>query len=191
VRFVARLTSPSVEGVIESHARFKLLEIVRIHARQCERGGEQPRGLWREIEAGRVSAANEGGKAHQGRGCESELLDHDLESAFIAAMAPVDALNVEGRCAEALRDVKDFARRDEEEHCGRVDKAADQPRTRNAIDLGPFPPNPDCAPLGVTRRQSAFGHERQACSRPGGVAADKNLGGGCAGVTQPGGNALA
>ena len=63
-----------------------------------------PGSFWREIEAGRISAANEGGKPQQGRGCEPELLDHHVEGAFFAAMAPVDALDVEGRSAEALRD---------------------------------------------------------------------------------------
>jgi hypothetical protein len=141
----------------------------------------------RAVSAPRTRAASRS----RGRGCEPELLDHDVESAFFAAIAPVDPLDVEGRSAEALGDTHDLARRHEEEHCRWIDKAADEPRTRNAVDLGPFPRNPDCEPLWVTRRQFAFGDERQACFRPGGVAAYKNFGGGCAGVTQPGRNAFA
>jgi hypothetical protein len=54
-------------------------------------------------------------------------------------MAPVDALDVEGRSAEALRYPYDLARRHEEEHRGRVDKAADAPGAPDSVDLGPFP----------------------------------------------------
>jgi hypothetical protein len=141
--------------------------------------------------AGRFSAENKGCKPQQGRGGEPELLDHHVESAFLAAMAPIDALDVEGRGPEALADPYDFARRHEEEDGRRVDKSADQPGTRNAVDLGPLPRNPDCASLRVTGRQFACGYERQTFVHPGGMAAEKNLSRGCARVAQPGRCALA
>ena len=100
------------------------------------------------------------------------FLDHHVESAFFAAMAPVDALDVEGRSAEAFGDAHDFAGRHEEKHCRRIDKAVDQPRTRNAVTLifGRSRVTQDCAPLRCRAAAVCFRDERQACFRPAGEA---------------------
>ena len=61
MRLAGRVASPAVEGVIECHARLKLLEIIGVHARQAKRGGEQTRRFGRKIESGGIRAANKGG----------------------------------------------------------------------------------------------------------------------------------
>ena len=51
-----------------------------------------------------------------GFGLEPELLDHGVEGAALAAMAPEHAVDVEWRRLEAVGDRRHFGRRDEQEH---------------------------------------------------------------------------
>src|SRR5580704_3750676 len=55
----ARIASPAIEGVIERHARRKLLEIVVVDARESERGREQPGRFRGKIERRRVGASDD------------------------------------------------------------------------------------------------------------------------------------
>ena len=167
VRLVGGVAAPAVEGVVERHAGLELLEVVGIHARQPERGGEQAGRFRREVEPGRVGAAHDRREAQQRLGAEAELLDHDVEGAALAAVAPEHALDVEGRRREALGDGLDLGRRDEQEHRVRIDEAADQPRAGDAVDLRPRARHPDRAALAVARRQLVGWHQRQAGVRPG------------------------
>ena len=82
---------------------------------------------------------------------QAELLDHHVEGAELAAVAPEHALDVEGRGVETLGDRRDLRRRDEQEHRIRIDEAADQPRAGDAVDLRPRARHPDGAALRVAR----------------------------------------
>src|SRR3546814_19970444 len=42
MRLVGGIAAPAIESIVEQHPGFKLLQIVGIHARQAERGGEPP-----------------------------------------------------------------------------------------------------------------------------------------------------
>jgi hypothetical protein len=42
VSFVGRIAAPSIEGLLERHSGFELIEIVGVHARKIQRSGEQP-----------------------------------------------------------------------------------------------------------------------------------------------------
>ena len=158
--------------------------------RQAERDGEQPGRLRREVGTGRVGAADDGREPEERLGGEAELLDHGVEGAGLAAVAPEHALDVEGRGAEALGDRRHLRRRDEEEHRGGIDEAADQPGTGDAVDLRPRAGHPDRAALGVARRQAVGRDQRQAGLGPGEEPAFEHVGL-AAGVTEPGGDALA
>ena len=57
-------------------------------------------------------------------------------------MTPEHAFDIEGRRAELLGDGFDFRRRDEQEQRGWIDKATDQPWTRDAVDFRPLARNP-------------------------------------------------
>src|SRR5574340_1602495 len=59
VGFIGRVASPAIEGVIKAHASLELLEIVEVHARQPEGGGEQAWRFGRKIESGRVRAPDD------------------------------------------------------------------------------------------------------------------------------------
>ena len=63
---VGGVARPAVEGVVERHAGLELLEVVGVHAREAEGGGEEAGRLRREVEAGGVGAADDGGEAVEG-----------------------------------------------------------------------------------------------------------------------------
>ena len=50
-----------------------------MHARQAERGGEQPRGLRRQFRPRRVGAAHDEGEAIECFGMEAELVEHHIK----------------------------------------------------------------------------------------------------------------
>ena len=119
MRFLARVASPAIEGVIERHARRELLEIVGVHARQSERGGEQPGRFGRKIEARGVGASDDRRKLRERLGSKSQFVEHRVERAELAAVAPEDPFDIEWSAVEALRDRLHFRWRDEQEHGGR------------------------------------------------------------------------
>ena len=51
VRFAGSVARPAIESVVEPHRGVELREVVAIHARKAERGGEQAGGLRRQIRA--------------------------------------------------------------------------------------------------------------------------------------------
>ena len=90
-------------------------------------------------------------------------------------MAPENPFDIEWRGIETLCDRMHFRRRDKEKDGGRIDKAPDEPRASNAVDLRPRARHPRRAPARIARGQFVFGHERQARLRPRFMAPEKNL----------------
>ena len=88
--FLTGVAAPAIEGVIEQHPSFELFEIVGVHPRETERNGEQARCFRREVEARGVGGPHDGGQPAEGVDREAKLLDHDVESAELAAVAPED-----------------------------------------------------------------------------------------------------
>ena len=84
---------------------------------------------------------------------EAELVQHDIEVAQGAAVAPVRPLHVERRVAKAVRHRGHLGRWNEQEHGCRVNEAADQPAASDAVHLGPGARDPERAALGVARRR--------------------------------------
>src|SRR4051812_43616862 len=88
VGFLGRVATPSKERVVEQHPGAQLLEIVVVYARQAEGCREQAGRFRREIEMSGIGGAHHRGQALQGRRREPELLDHHVEGAQFAAVAP-------------------------------------------------------------------------------------------------------
>ena len=135
MRFFARVASPAIEGVIERDARCKLLEIVKVHARKPERCSEQARGFGRKLEARGVGASDDQSYAVERGASKAEFVEHRVECAELTPMAPENALDIEGRAVEALRDRLHLRGRNEQEHGFRIDEATDQPGTGDTIDF--------------------------------------------------------
>ena len=110
MRFVAGVTRPTIEGVIERHARCELLKIVGIHARQAERGGKKSRRFRRKIKPVGVRGPDDGGEFRERRGFKPKLIEYRVKRAALAAMTPRYALDVECSAVEALRDRENFGR---------------------------------------------------------------------------------
>ena len=83
VGLLDRVAAPAVEGVVQTHAGLELLEIVAVHARQAERGGEQAGALRRELGPRRIGAPDDEGepverrKAGQAEQLEAGMLLYD------------------------------------------------------------------------------------------------------------------
>src|SRR5262249_56382322 len=86
-------------------------------------------------------------------GLEADLLDHGVEGAGIAAVAPEHSFDVEGCGVEPRRNGRDLSRQDKQEDSVRVNEAADQPRTGDAVHFRAAARDPDRAVLVITRRQ--------------------------------------
>src|SRR5262249_18716661 len=67
VRLFSGIASPTIEGLVEQHPRFKLLQIVRIHAREAQGCCEQARSLGRQLRPRGVGTTNHGRQVKQGR----------------------------------------------------------------------------------------------------------------------------
>src|SRR3712207_9213187 len=73
---------------------------------------------------------------------------------FRSAVTPVDALHVEGRCREPLRDACYVGGWHEQEHRVGVDEAPDEPRAGDPIDLRARSGDPHCSPSFVDRKST-------------------------------------
>ena len=166
VGFAGRIAAPAVEGVVERDAGLELFEIVVIHPRQAERGRQQARRFRRQIEPPGIGGAHHGCQPQQRRRREAEFLDHHIEGAEFAAMAPEHVFDVEGCGIEALADRDHLRRRHEQEHRVGIDEPSDQPRAGDAVDLRPRAGHPDRASLCVARGQLFGGHQRQLGGLP-------------------------
>ena len=143
--FADRIARPTIESIVEREARIELHEIVLVHARQAERCREQAGGLRRKIETCGIGGAHDEGEAVERFAVQAEFLDHHIEGAELAAVAPEDPFDVERRCTKSVRDIRDLGGRDEKEDGGRIDETADEPRAseprfivRSASDANGF-----------------------------------------------------
>ncbi len=177
VSLVDGIAAPAIEGVVERKPRLELRKIVGVHARQTERGGQEPRRFRCQFRSRRVGTAHDRRKPLQRLGFEAELLDHQVEGAALAAMAPVHVLviDIERRGAKTGGDVEDLRRGDIKEDRLRIDKAADQPGAGDPIDLGPAARHPDGTALGIPARQTLDRHGRQLRRLPGDDAAFEHV----------------
>jgi hypothetical protein len=105
-------------------------------------------------------------------------------------VAPEDAVDVERRRREFLHDPGNLRRRHEQEHGIRVDEAADQPGTGDAVDLRAGAGDPDGASLRIARRQFFRGNDGEPGPGPALDAALQRVGRGTR-VAEPGRHALA
>src|SRR6478736_6699778 len=80
------------------------------------------------------------------------------------------------RGVEALGDLRNFGRCDEEHNGRRIDKAADQPWASNAVDLRLLARHPDGAAASVAFRNLVGVNGRELRLLPGDLAAFENLG---------------
>ncbi len=121
---------------------------------------------------------------------QAEFLQHHIEGAGLAAMAPEDAVEVERGSVEPLGDIEDFRLRHIKENRVAVDEAANEPGAGDAVDLGRDRADPDCAALSITRRQSGIVDQQGAGRRPRFMAAFQAFSTGT-GMAQPGRGTLA
>ena len=150
----------------------------------------RPRRFRREIEAPGVGGADHRREPLQRRRRKTELLDHHVEGAEFAAMAPEHVFDVEGRGVEALGHGFDFGRRDEQEDGSGIDETADQPWAGDAIDLGTRSRDPHRATTPVAFGNFAGRHRRMVRFLPADMATFEDLGGDVA-APQPGRGAFA
>ena len=190
MRLLGGIPAPAVEGVVEQHACLELLEVVAEHARKAERGREEAGRLRREIEPRGVGGAHDRRQTVERRAGEAERLDHRVEGAALALMAPEHAVNVERCGIEALGHRLYLGRGHEQEDGIGVDEAPDEPGTGDAIDLGPRARHPDRASGRVASRQFTGIDEQAARGAPGFEPAFKRFGLD-AFVEKPGSGALA
>jgi len=105
-------------------------------------------------------------------------------------MRPEQALNIKGRCAEAIRHGSDFRGSSEKKNSAGINEPANKPGAGGAIYLGARPRDPKRMALRKARRHMLRLNERQLGGRPRLKSALK-LFGGNASMTEPSGHALA
>ena len=88
MRFANGIARPTIKRIIEREAGVELHKIVLVHARQAKRCRKQTGGLRREIETCRVGGAHDEGQAIERLAVQAEFLDHHIEGAELAAVAP-------------------------------------------------------------------------------------------------------
>jgi hypothetical protein len=190
VRFLGGVAAPPKERIVERHRRLKLRKVVLVHARIAERCCQETRTLRGEVGPRGVGTSYDLGQVKEGSRPQSELLDHRVECAGLAAMTPEYAFDVERRGIEAFCDAHHFRRDDEEEDRLRVDEPPDQPGAGDAIDLWPVTRNPEGPALLIARRELVGADQRLAGLLPGFKPTIEHLGT-YAFVPQPSGRALA
>src|ERR1700722_938720 len=108
VGFIDRVAAPTIEGVVEQKPGFELCEIVGIHSRQSKRCRKQACCLGREVKTPGIGGPDYRSKAQQRLGGQSEFLDHEIERAFSASMAPKNAIKIEGDSPVPLGNARNF-----------------------------------------------------------------------------------
>ena len=94
-----------------------------------------PGSFGREIKARGVCGSDYRREAVERFASQPQFVEHRVERATLAAMAPEYAFDIERRAVEALRNRLHFRWRDEQEYGFGIDKAADEPGTGDAIDF--------------------------------------------------------
>tara|TARA_R100000049_G_scaffold5346_1_gene15772 strand:- start:4515 stop:5318 length:804 start_codon:yes stop_codon:yes gene_type:complete len=180
VALITGIPNPSVKGIIERHSRVKLCEIIAVHARKTKGCRHQPGRFRRQIMAVCVGTADDGGEMFHGLGFKGEFPDHGVKGTLIAAMAPEDIFNIEGRGVELFGHSLDFRRLDKQELGVAINKAADQPGAGNAVDFRPMTGNPDGSSFRVVYGKGGRRDHGQFRIAPAEDAALKALGGNAA-----------
>jgi hypothetical protein len=187
--FVLRRTAAPVSSECSSASR--AFRRWRPAPNDKRRGGEKARRFRHEIKPVGVCGPDKRREPREWRGLKPELRKNRVERASLAAVTPENAFDVEGGAVEALRDRLHFRGRDKQQHGGRIDEAANEPRAGDAVDFWSGARHPHRSAVRIALRQFVFENEGQARSRPGCSAARKNLGGRYAAIAQPGCYALA
>ena len=118
------------------------------------------------VHDGRYPPSNHGRQAKQGWSAQSKLLDHSVEGASIAAMAPEDILDIERDAAETLRYLHNIRRSNKQERGAWIDEATNEPGARYAVNLWPSAGNPNCSSPSINRRQLGEGNQRKLLLLP-------------------------
>ena len=116
MRFVDRIAAPSKERIIEQHTGVELLEIIAKHARQAERGGEEPSRLRHQVKTCRISRAHDHRQSIEGLGLKPKLFDHGIKCATLTPVVPEHVVDIKRNAAKAIGHAHHFGRVDEEEH---------------------------------------------------------------------------
>ena len=127
-------------------------------AGEPQRDGQQPCRFRYDLRMRRVGAAHDHRQiVERGHAAQAEGLDHEVEGAMVAAMAPEYLVmrHVEGGGIEPAGSLQHIGRRYEQEAGARIDEAADQPWAGDAVDLGPGTGHPDRASLGIAPGQAS------------------------------------
>ena len=135
MRFVGGVAAPTIERVVEQHSGFELFEIVRVHAGEAQRCRKQSRSFRRKLRPRSVGTSNHSGKAKQRWSSQSELVDHGVECAGVAPMAPKDILDVKWRASETLGHFHDIRLAARTETRRWIDEATNKPWTRDPVYL--------------------------------------------------------
>jgi hypothetical protein len=125
------------------------LSCSEVHARETKGGGEKTCRLRRQIKPCRIGSADDSGQAQQCFSAEAKFLDHDIEGAKVATMAPVGVFNVEGGGVETVGNSRHFLRSHKKEYGGGINKAPDEPGAGDAVDFGSFAGHPKSAVPGI------------------------------------------
>ena len=100
-------------------------------------------------------------RGEAGWSARSELLDHGVERAGVAPMAPEDILDVEWGASKTLGYRHHIRRSDKEEHRAWIDEATNEPRTGDAVDFWPGARHPHSSSLSINRRKLGEGNQRK------------------------------
>jgi hypothetical protein len=135
-------TAPRIERIIHDHAMHEHLVVVREIGGKPQRDREQAAALRREIVPRRIRAAHDDRKLIERRIRDVVESQDRIERAALALMGEFDAFDVIGDRAGFARGRENLAGRHVEKLRMRIDEAADEPGTGNAIDLGPLARDP-------------------------------------------------
>src|SRR5260370_10669935 len=128
--FAGRIAAPAIERIVQRDPGLELFEIVVIHPRQSERRREQPRRFRTEIKPPGVGGAYHRRQPQQRLRRQAELLDHHVEGAEFAAMAPEHVFDIEANGIEAFADRDDLGGGGEKKNAISIGATPDPPWPR-------------------------------------------------------------
>src|SRR5262249_5902154 len=121
---------------------FQELLVIRDVGAETQGNGQQARCLRRSVQRVSVGRAHNLREARQRCILEMVFPEKGIEAAQRAGVSEFDSRHVKGDRALLLRDCQHLCGRHIINLCIRVDEAADEPRARQAVDLGPFTGDP-------------------------------------------------
>ena len=114
-----------------------------------------------------VGTPDDGCQMPQGTGPERKFLNHRIERAVLATVAPERVVDIERRCIKAFRNTQNFCRGYVQKLCIRINKPADQPGAGQSVDFRSVPCHPERLALRVARRDGRCRHQWLAGITPG------------------------